>query len=237
MLAYIVSLKNHRNPSGLYDNNNSFMQSQHFSLSATTKTTVPNPDEDSDDFWVVDSGATYSTTFRYRDLHHPIKLLIPIPITSADGTIIYATHVGSSCLGTLIHYVPRSAVKLVSVGALTAYGYMIRTEKDRSIVITTPTRSTLCSCPIQSNNTWIFPAHLMSGKFPPTTAVPTDTYFHLMSGPYFHSAFREKTDTLPRKRSSALLKLVSFITSFAIPTTKHSSPLLIKAPSRIRLIS
>ena len=86
------------------DKINSFMQSQHFSLSATTKTTVPNLVEDSDDFWVVDSGATYSTTFRYRDLHHPSKLLTPIPITSADGTIIYATHVGSSCLGTLIHY-------------------------------------------------------------------------------------------------------------------------------------
>ena len=54
---------------------------------------------------------------------------------------------------------------------------MIRTERDRSIVITTPTGSTLCSCPIQSNNTWIFPAHLMSGTFPPTTAVPTGISF------------------------------------------------------------
>ena len=142
------------------------------SQSATTKKALLNQDEDSDDFWVVDSGATYSTSPDLSDLLHPIKLTTPIPITSADGSIIYATHVGSSRLGTLIHYVPRSAVKLVSVGALTAYGYMIRTERDRSIVITTPTGSTLCSCPIQSNNTWIFPAHLMSGKLPPTTAVP-----------------------------------------------------------------
>ena len=94
------------------------------------------------------------------------------PVTP-PRSIIYATHVGSSRLGTLIHYVPRSAVKLVSVGALTAFGYMVHTERDRSIVITAPTWSILCSCPIQSNNTWIFPAHLMSGKISPTTAVST----------------------------------------------------------------
>ena len=55
--------------------------------------------------------------------------------------------------------------------------------------------------------------------------------------PYYLSAFLENTDTLPRKKSSAPPKLVSSITSFAILTMKHSSQLLITAPSRTRLIS
>ena len=44
---------------------------------------------------------------------------------------------------------------------------------DRSIIITTPTGSTLCTCPIQPNNTWIFPSHLLIRTFSPPTAVST----------------------------------------------------------------
>ena len=159
------------------DSLNRYMQSQNYSLTATTATaTSPNYGSPSvvlaDMPWLSDSGATYSSTNNLSDLHRPVKLLNPIPITGADGTIIYATNVGSAHFDTThaIYFVPRSAVKLVSFGALTASGY---SNQDRSFVLTRPTGITLCSCPIQPNNTWIFPSHLMTGKILPTTAVPT----------------------------------------------------------------
>ena len=71
----------------------------------------------------------------------------------------------------MIHHVPKSAVKLVSLGSLTADGYMVHATKDRSIVITKPNGAILCSCPVQPNNTWIFPRQLMTGNL--STAVPT----------------------------------------------------------------
>ena len=122
---------------------------------------------------MLDSGSSLSVTNCLHDLANPIKLTIPISITGADGSVIHTTHVGSSCLGTLLHFVPKSAVKLVSLGSLTASGYMVSTMKDRSIVITTPTGTPLCTCPIQPNNTWIFPSHLMIRNFSPPTAVPS----------------------------------------------------------------
>ena len=162
------------------DSLNRYMQSQNYSLTATATTaTSPNCSPPSNDLtdmpWLSDSGATYSSTNNLSDLHRPVLLLTPIPITGADGTIIHATHVGSAHFDTshAVYFVPRSAVKLVSLGALTASGYSVRTDRDRSFVITRPTGTTLCSCPIQPNNTWIFPSHLMTGKILPTTAVPT----------------------------------------------------------------
>jgi hypothetical protein len=122
---------------------------------------------------MLDSGASLTVTNAFADLLRPITLPTPIPITSADGTIIHATHVGTSCLGTLIHYVQKSAVKLVSLGSLTASGYMVHTSRDRSIVITKPNGTILCSCSIQPINTWIFPSQLMTRNLSPTTAVPT----------------------------------------------------------------
>ena len=122
---------------------------------------------------MLDSGSSLSVTNCLHDLANPIKLAVPISITGADGSVIHATHVGSSCLGTLLHFVPKSAVKLVSLGSLTASGYMVSTMKDRSIVITTPTGTPLCTCPILPNNTWIFPSHLMIRNFSPPTAVPS----------------------------------------------------------------
>jgi hypothetical protein len=50
---------------------------------------------------------------------------------------------------------------------------MVQTRKDRTIVITKPTSTILCSCPVKPNNTWIFPSQLMTGNLSPTTAVPT----------------------------------------------------------------
>jgi len=144
-----------------------------YSLTATATTTNQVHDNSSNSPWMIDSGSTFSVTNNINDIIQPVPLPTPIPITGADGAIIYATHVGSSSLGTLIHHVPQSAVKLVSLGSLTASGYMVHTSRDRSIVITTPTGAALCSCPIQSNNTWIFPGALMSApeKNPPPTAV------------------------------------------------------------------
>jgi small GTP-binding protein len=66
-----------------------------------------------------------------------------------------------------------STVKLVSHGSLTAFGYNVQTEEDQSITITDPRGITICSCPIQSNNTWIFPNRLLTGVPTPKTVVST----------------------------------------------------------------
>ena len=147
-------------------------------MTATTITTTPTPTalapvNSATGFFMLDSGSSLSVTNCITEIINPIKLTASIPITGADGAVIHATHVGTTCLGTLIHFVPKSAVKLVSLGSLTASGYMVRTMKDRSIIITTPTGSTLCTCPIQPNNTWIFPSHLLIRTFSPPTAVST----------------------------------------------------------------
>jgi hypothetical protein len=155
------------------DSINSYIASPYYSLTATTTAThAANPsDAPIIASFLLDSGASISVTNALADLLQPIVLPTPIPITSAEGTTIHATHVGTSRLGTLIHYVPKSAVKLVSLGSLTAGGYMVHTTKDRSIVITKPNGAILCSCPVQPNNTWIFPHQLMTGNL--STAVFT----------------------------------------------------------------
>ena len=154
-----------------------YVESSYYSLTATTTTTQDQATNPSDvpiiASFLLDSGASLSVTNALADLLQPTQLPTPIPITSADGTTIHATHVGTSSLGTLIHYVPSSAVELVSLGSLTASGYMVHTKKDRSIVITKSNGTILCSCPVQLNNTWIFPRQLMTGNLSPATAVPT----------------------------------------------------------------
>jgi hypothetical protein len=161
---------------------------------------------------MLDSGASLSVTNALADLLQPTKLPTPIPITSADGTTIHAIHVGTSCLGTPIYFVPKSAVKLVSLGSLTASGYMVHTKEDRSVVIAKPDGTILCSCPVQPNNTWIFPRQLMTGNLSPPTAVPTG-----ISGtpglPSSRSASLMSPNTLPRKKSSAPPKLGNSIAS------------------------
>jgi hypothetical protein len=104
------------------------VESSYYSL--TTTTTEDQASHPSDapiiTAFMLDSDASLSVTNALADLL--IELPTPIPITSADGTTIHATHVGTSYLGTLIHYVPKSAVKLVSLGSLTASGYMVHTR-------------------------------------------------------------------------------------------------------------
>ena len=151
---------------------NNYVESSYFSLTATTMDPTATPsDAPIIASFQLDSGSSLSVTKDLADLLQPVALPTPIPIISADGTTIHATHVGTSCLGTLIHYVPKSAVKLVSLGSLLASGYMAHTTKDRSIVITKPNGDILCSCPVQPNNTWIFPRQLMTGN--PSTVVST----------------------------------------------------------------
>jgi len=100
--------------------------------------------------WQLDSGATFSSTNVFSDLLQPSRLLAPIPIKGADGTIIFVTHVESSHLDPRhpVYFVPRSDVKLVSLGVLTALGYTVHTDKTRSIVVADLTGTILCSCPI-----------------------------------------------------------------------------------------
>ena len=119
-------------------------------------------------------------------------------------------------LGTQIHYGPKSAVKLVSLGSLTASGYMVHRRKDRSIVITKPNGDILCSCPVQPNNTWIFPSQLMTGNRSPEFQVQRAS--SLMS-----------PDTLARKKSSEPLKLGNSIASLVTPMIRPLSPPSTKA--------
>ena len=137
--------------------------SENFSLTATT-TLSPGSATPVTRSWIPDSGASFSTTNDLSDLNR-----------GANGDLIYATHVGVSYFDPRhdVYFVPQSAVKLVSLGALSVLGYMVHTDKDRPIVITAASGSILCSCPIQPNNTWIFPSFLMTGKTSPTTAVTT----------------------------------------------------------------
>jgi len=87
------------------DSLNRYMQSQNYSLTATATTATSinyssHLDVPVDTLWLSNSGATYFSTNHLNDLHRPVKLPTPIPITGADGTIIYATHVGSAHFDT-----------------------------------------------------------------------------------------------------------------------------------------
>jgi len=153
---------------------NNYMDSQYYSLAATTTiTTTPSqlPATRRAEPWIPDSGSTFSSTNSIKDLHRPRKLPTPIPITGANGAVIYATHVGSCRFDPRlrIYFVPQSAVKLLSLGALSSLGYSYASRHDRRLTITTPSGSTLCHCTIQPNNTWVFPSSLMF----PKTSVPT----------------------------------------------------------------
>ena len=56
-----------------------------------------------------------------QDIINPTPLRSPLPIGSANGATIHATHVGFSHFHPRmpIYLVPQSAVKLVSIGVLT----------------------------------------------------------------------------------------------------------------------
>jgi len=99
---------------------NYFVQSNGLGmLSATSPSTNPEPQ------WYMDSGASLTCTFDILDLVNPVLLPESLPIGSANGGIIYATHCGQSHLSPLIpvHFLPASKVKLISLGDLTRKGF------------------------------------------------------------------------------------------------------------------
>jgi hypothetical protein len=139
---------------------NQYIQSQTSNYSLTATTTIgPNPQ------WVIDTGASLCCTWDPADIVRPLPLPSPIPIGSANGEVLHATHVGASHFSPdlPIHLVPRSAVKLLSLGALTRQGYSHSTGPDHSLAILDSTGRLLCNCPIQPNNIWLFPEKFMSG--------------------------------------------------------------------------
>ena len=98
-----------------------------------------------------------------RDIIDPIPLSTPISIASANGATIQATQVGTPFFSTglPIYLVPASAVKLISIGVLTDFGYRIQTNNDKSMTIIDSTNRIICTCPIQPNKVWLFPSNLM----------------------------------------------------------------------------
>jgi hypothetical protein len=141
-------------------------QSNNYSLVATT---MIQPSSQ----WILDSGASLCCTWELSDLINPSLLASPVPIGSAAGETIHATHVGSSAISSSlqIYYVPLSTVKLVSLGALTSLGYVATTGPDQSFSITAPSGVFLCNCLKQTNNIWIFPNSILTRPDFPKPAV------------------------------------------------------------------
>ena len=141
-----------------------YMDNYALSSSTAIINTSPPPPDQLALPWCADSGATFTMTNCLADLVLPALLPKPIPIGSANGSTLYATHVGSSCFDSRlqVYFVPQSAVKLLSLGSLSALGYTYASGHDRSLTIHTPAGRILCTCPIQPNNIWFFPTHLIS---------------------------------------------------------------------------
>lgn len=124
--------------------------------------------------WHMDSAASITCSDDINDLINPSILSAPLAIRGANGGILYATHVGHSHLSPLIsvYFVPGSAVKLISLGALSRQGFTYSTGPDQSLTVLDPTRSILCKCSLQSNNVWTFPRHLMEPSSNKRIALP-----------------------------------------------------------------
>jgi hypothetical protein len=149
-------------------------------LSATTLATDP-----SSLLWYMDSAAFLHCTFDILDIVDPVLLPEPLPIGSANGGIIYATHSGRSHLSPLIlvHYVPESKVKLISRGALTRQRFTYNIGRDRAITVLDPSGKHLFTCALQPNNVWTCPPILMAP--PPTQRLlvaPTKEQLHEFLG-------------------------------------------------------
>jgi len=105
----------------------------------------------------MDSTASLHCTFDLLDIVDPVLLPEPLSIGSANGGIISATHSGRSHLSPLIlvHYVPESKVKLISIGALTRQGFTYSIGPDRAMTVLDPSGKHL-----QPNKVWTCPANL-----------------------------------------------------------------------------
>jgi len=209
---------------------NNYMDSQYYSLAATTTTTTSQiPATRNAEPWIPDSGSTFSSTNSIKDLHRPRKLSTPIPITGANGAVIYVTHVGSCRFDPRlrIYFVPHSAVKLLSLGALSSLGYSYSSRHDRRLTITTPSGSTLCHCTIQPNNTWVFPSSLMF----PKTSVSTrkSVPFGAVELP-FRALSHHRSAPHPRPGSTTP---AASVTTASSATPAPSSAATSKSPSAV----
>jgi len=133
-------------PKYVTDRLNKYIMSENYSLGATTSS-VPasspfvaaTPTTKS---WHPDSASTVSITDNIEDLHGSARF---------DHRL-------------QVFFVPLFAVKLLSLGTLSKLGYSSASGPDRWLTITTSFGRSLCHCPIQPNNTWIFPSSLISPK-------------------------------------------------------------------------
>ena len=152
---------------------NHLIQSQtNYSL-VLTSDAAPRPN------WILDSGASFSCTWDMTDLTRPSQLKTPILIGQADGATLQATHVGFSALSPCleVYFVPHSAVKFLSLGALLRLGYSYAPGADLSITITDPSNNVLCTFPMQTNIIWFFPINSCIHHLPhqpPQKPLPPD---------------------------------------------------------------
>jgi hypothetical protein len=118
----------------------------------------------------MDSVASLHCTFDILDIVDPVLLPEPLPIGSANGSIISATHSGRSHLSPLIlvHYVPESKVKLISLGALTRQRFTYSIGSDRAMTVLDSSGKHLCTCTLQPNNVWTCPPLFMAPPPTPT---------------------------------------------------------------------
>ena len=117
--------------------------------------------------WIIDSGASINCTYDINDIIQPVQLFAPIPITSASGQALFATHVGQSFIAPALplYLVPDSTAKLLSLGIFIKHKFSYFSNPDETLTILDPERSHFCTCPMMSNNTWTLPVHLL----PPVT--------------------------------------------------------------------
>jgi hypothetical protein len=82
---------------------------------------------------------------------------------------------------------------------LLLHGTHIGNGNDRSIVIFAPAGTILSSCPILSNNIWIFPSHLLTGEIFPTVQLPLppDIQFHPLPPNFIDLVYLGTVPTTP----------------------------------------
>ena len=97
----------------------------------------------------MDSAASLHCTFDLLDIVDPVLLPEPLSIGSANGSIISATHSSRSHLSPLIlvHYVPESKIKLISLGALTRQGFNYSIGPDKAMTVLDPSDKHLLMAP------------------------------------------------------------------------------------------
>ena len=85
--------------------------------------------------WIIDSGASINCTYDINDIIQPVQLLAPIPITSASGQALFATHVGQSFIAPALplYLVPDSTAKLLSLGIFIKHKFSYFSNPDETL--------------------------------------------------------------------------------------------------------